>query len=251
MKKYCIVFLALLLCLAMPLTVCAAAPRLVDQAGLLTVDQQAEILNGLDSLSSKHGMDLVIVTTETLNGMEPMDYADDFFDYNGYREDGILLLISMEDRDWWISTCGDGITAMNDDAIELTGERFTDYLSSGDYAEAFRIYMDTCDEMIIRAKDGDPYKAPFSFFSNLMICLIIGFVVGLIATLIMKGQLKSVQFQSGAADYMKPGSLNVTHRQDIFLYRDVQRREKPKSSSGSGTHTSSSGRSHGGGGGKF
>jgi uncharacterized protein len=67
----------------------------------------------------------------------------------------------------------------------------------------------------------------------------------------MKGKLKSVRVQAGASGYVKTGSMNVTHRQDLFLYRDVNRTAKPKDSSGSSTHTSSSGRSHGGGGGKF
>jgi len=65
----------------------------------------------------------------------------------------------------------------------------------------------------------------------------------------MKGQLKSVRFKSAASDYTKAGSMNVTESRDLFLYRTVSRREKPRENSGgSSTHTSSSGRSHGGGG---
>jgi uncharacterized protein len=80
---------------------------------------------------------------------------------------------------------------------------------------------------------------------------VIGLVIAAIATAVMKGKLKSVHAQAGASGYVKNGSMNVTHRQDLFLYRDVNRTAKPKDSSGSSTHTSSSGRSHGGGGGKF
>ena len=130
-------------------------------------------------------------------------------------------------------------------------------LSDGDYAGAFEIYADHCDEFITQAKTGDPYdthnlpKEPFDFLMNLVICFVIGLVIAAIATAIMKGQLKSVRSQAGASSYVKSGSLNVTHRQDLFLYRDVKRTAKPKDSGGSSTHTSSSGRSHGGGGGKF
>ena len=53
-------------------------------------------------------MDLVVVTANTLGGKSPMEYADDYYDYNGYTDDGALLLVSMEDRDWWISTKGSG-----------------------------------------------------------------------------------------------------------------------------------------------
>lgn len=259
MKKICIMILVLLLCVSVAAPVLAeeVMPRVVDQADLLTDAEEASLLSKLNTISSKQGMDVVVVTSDTLEGKSPTAYADDFYDYNGYSEDGILLLVSMEDSDWWISTAGYGIIAFTDAGIEYLAEQFVPLLSDGDYAEAFEIYAGTCDEFIDQARSGDPYdthnlpKEPFAFFKNLLICLGIGFVIALIITGIMKGKLKTVHAQAGAASYVKNGSLNVTHRQDLFLYRDVKRTEKPKSSSGSSTHTSSSGRSHGGGGGKF
>ena len=71
--------------------------------------------------------------------------------------------------------------------------------------------------------------------NTLLICLGIGLVIALIATGIMKGQLKSVRSQSAAADYVKSGSLQVTEAHDLFLYRNIVRHPKPKSNnSGSG-----------------
>ena len=52
-----------------------------------------------------------------------------------------------------------------------------------------------------------------------------------------------------AANYMKPGSMNLTMSRDLFLYSRITKTEKPKG--GSDTHTSSSGRTHGGRGGSF
>ena len=250
--------LALLITLSFAVPAFAEAmPRLVDQADLLTDAQEASLLSELDSISNRQGMDVVVVTADTLDGKSPMAYADDFYDYNGYAEDGILLLVSMEDSDWWISTAGYGITAFTDAGIEYLGNRFVPSLSDGDYAGAFEIFADHCDEFITQAKTGDPYdthnlpKEPFDFLLNLAVSFVIGLVIAAVATAVMKGKLKSVRAQAGASGYVKTGSMNVTHRQDLFLYRDVNRTAKPKDSSGSSTHTSSSGRSHGGGGGKF
>lgn len=256
MKKLFAIILLLLLCLTVVTPVFAEALRLVDQADLLTDWQEESLCEQLDAISVKHGLDVVVVTADTLNGQSPRDYADDFFDYNGYSNDGILLLVSMEDRDWWISTAGYGITAFTDAGIEYLGDRFVPSLSDGDYAEAFDIYADVCDEFLTQAKNGNPYdvhnlpREPFHPLKNLVICLVIGLVLALIITGVMKGQLKTVRAKFGAEDYVKPGSLNVTHRQDLFLYRNVHRTPKPKDG-GSSTHRSSSGRSHGGGGGKF
>ena len=258
MKRIMIVMLALILCLSLFVPAMAqSTPHLVDEADLLSDVEEAQILSMLDAISNRQGMDVVLVTADTLDGKSPQEYADDFYDYNGYSQDGILLLISMEDSDWWISTSGYGITAFTDAGIDRMGELFVPSLSAGDYGEAFEIYADTCDEFITQAKVGDPYdihnlpKEPFSFFRSLLICLVIVFVFALIVTGIMRGKLKTVRFQSGAANYVKSGSLNVTHRQDLFLYRDVKRTPRPKDNGGSRTHMSSSGRSHGGGGGKF
>ena len=258
MKKICIWLLVLLLSISVVTPAFAEAlPRVVDQADLLNPREEAALLSRLDAISTAHGMDVVVVTADTLEGKSPMAYADDFYDYNGYCEDGILLLISMEDSDWWISTTGYGITAFTDAGIEYLGNRFVPSLSDGDFAEAFEIYAEHCDEFITQAKAGQPYdshnlpKEPFEFLTNLAICGVIGLLVAAIATAIMKGQLKTVRPQAGASNYVKKGSMNITHRQDLFLYRNVTRTPRPKESSGSSTHRSSSGRSHGGGGGKF
>lgn len=259
MKRFYTIMLALLLsiCMVVPVFAQEALPRVVDQADLLNPLEEASLLNELDAISDHQGLDVVVVTAYALNGQSPREYADDFYDYNGYSKDGILLLVSMEERDWYISTSGYGKTAFTDAGIDYVSEQFLPFLSAGDYATAFHVYADTCDTFIAEAKSGDPYdiqdlpKEPYDFFFNLLICLVIGFVVAFIVTGIMRGQLKSVRAQTGAADYVKSGSLNITHRQDLFLYRDVHRTEKPKDSGGSSTHRSSSGRSHGGGGGKF
>lgn len=257
MKKLIGILLALCLLMAVCFTAQAASPLLTDEAGLLSSSEAAALEQKLTQISTRQGMDIVIVTVDSTDGEDPMDFADDWFDYNDYREDGILLLVSMEDRDWWISTTGYGITAVTDAGLDYMSDQFLPYLSDGDYAQAFSAFADLCDEFITQANTGDPYdyhnlpKAPFKSGRNLIIALVIGFVVALIATGSMKRKLKSVQQQVKADDYVTPGSLQLTNSRDLFLYTHVDRREKPQSSGGSSTHTSSSGTSHGGGGGKF
>ena len=58
----------------------------------------------------RQSCDVIVVTVASLDGKTAESYADDYFDFNGYGlgqdRDGILLLLSMEDRDWAISTHG-------------------------------------------------------------------------------------------------------------------------------------------------
>lgn len=262
------VFFALLLA-ALPLLPVYAAdlPRLVDDAGLLSDDEEMALLGTLDEISERQQVDVVVVTVDSLEGCSAMEYADDFYDYYGYgfgeQEDGILFLISMEERDWYISTTGYGITAVTDAGLSYMSERFIDDLSDGDYAAAFTTYAKLCDDYITQANTGEPYdvdnlpKEPFWFAGNLVITFGFGFLIALIATGIMRGKLKTVYSRPEADSYVRSGSMHITRQNDLFLYRHIDRREKPEESSsdgssgGSSTHTSSSGTTHGGGGGKF
>ena len=239
--------------------------RVVDMAELLDDSEEASLLSKLDEISERQKLDVVVVTVNTLDGKTPMDYADDFYDYNGYgfgeQHDGVLLLVSIEDRDWWISTSGYGITAFTDAGIEYISEKFLSDLSSGNYADAFTKYAELCDEFITQARTGEPYdtnnmpKGPFKVFTSLFVSLVVGLIVALVVTGRMKGKLKTVRFQPAASEYVKSDSMILTENRDTFLFSRVDRRAKPKDndsgSSGSSTHTSSSGSSHGGGGGKF
>lgn len=270
-KNIVVLFLILLLCMA-PMDFVSAAgdlPRLVDWADLLSDDEETELLNKLDEISERQQVDIVVLTIDSLGGESVVSYADDFYDFKGYGygagHDGILFLISMEERDWYISTAGYGITALTDAGMGYMSEEFLPYLSDGEYAEAFSVFADLCDEYITQARKGVPYdtgnapKEPFGFARHLAIDLPIAFVIALIVTVIMYGQLKTVHSQSGADGYVADGGLRLSRRNDLFLYRNVTRRERPKESSsgsshrsgGSSTHRSSSGRSHGGRGGKF
>ena len=90
----------------------------------------------------------------------------------------------------------------------------------------------------------------------IVIALVVGVVVALIYTGVLKAQLKSVRKNDSAANYMRPGSLSLAVSNDMFLYRNVSRTARPKdnggsSGGGSSTRISSSGRSHGGRSGGF
>lgn len=267
-KRVFLIFFALILFVIPVFPVFAAdgddLPRLIDEADLLSDSEETALLSELDEISERQEMDIVVVTVGSLEGKSAMEYADDFYDENGYgfgeERDGVLFLISTGERDWNISTRGYGITAITDAGREYMFEQLKDDLSGGEYASAFTTFARLCDDFITQAATGEPYdtgnlpKAPFGFAKSLLISLAIAFVIALIATGIMKSSLKTVHSQSGADKYVKKNSLKLTREKDLFLYRHIDCREKPKEeekSSGSKTHTSSSGATHGGGGGKF
>ncbi len=241
--------------------------RLVDRADLLSDSEEADLSDKLDEISNRQQVDVVIVTVPSLEGASVMEYADDFYDNNGYgfgaKKDGILFLISMEERDWHLSTSGFAITAFTDAGMGYLSEKFLPDLSNGAYAAAFGIFAEWCDNYITQARTGAPYDVdnipvePFSPLGALIIAVVAGFVIALIVTGIMRIGLHSVYSQPKADSYMKRDSLRLTKEYELFLYKNVSRTAKPKESSqpkspgGSTTHVSSAGKTHGGKSGKF
>ncbi len=254
MKRIVLCILALLLVLTGIVSASAlslAFTSVYDYEGLLTSDELSALSEKLDRISETYQCAVVIVTDSDLGGKTPTEYADDFYDYNGFgyneTRDGILLFVSLAERKWATSTCGKGIEIFTDSDLYYIEDSFKPYLSSGDYYTAFDTFADLCEEEI--STHG---KFQFSI-TYLFMGLVAGVVIAFIVVLIMKGQLKSVRYQAAAHNYMRNNSMRISEQRDIFLYSTVSRRAKPKDngSGGSSTHTSSSGSSHGGHSGSF
>lgn len=242
--------------------------RMNDSANVLTEDEDNELEDALEELSLRQSFDVVIATIESLESVDYTsmeEYADDLYDFcqfgYGADRDGVLLLVSVGDRKWHISTCGYGITAFTDAGIQYLGEQMTPDMADGDYAAAFRTFVQWSDAYIDAARSGRPYdvknlpREPLSLM-YLFLALGIGLVLAWVVVHVMKSRLRSVAFQENAASYVREGSMNLTNSRELFLYRDVHRTERVEekdsdSSGGSSTHTSSSGTTHGGGGGSF
>ncbi len=258
-KKITALLFALVLCLCTAVPAFAADGfadeyyRVNDLADLLTDSEEAALLQKLDEISQRQKMDVTVAIVNDLDGYDTAaEYADVVYEYCKYgygaEKDGLLLLISMEDRDWAISTCGYGITAFTDADIEYIGKQIKSDLSDGNYAAAFDTYANLCDEFITKARNGESLSIIW-----IPVSIVVGVVLALIIVGSMKGKLKTVRSQAAANNYLKKDGLAITESSNLFLYRNVTRTKKSKENSGSGssTHTSSSGTTHGGGSGKF
>lgn len=237
--------------------------RVVDTAKLLTADEVTSLTQKINEISERQQFDIVIVTVNTLEGKTPQEYADDYYDYNGYgfgeNNDGCLLLISLEESDWYISTTGYGITAFTDAGIEYIGKQLVDDMGDGKWSKAFTKFADLADDFVTQAKSGTPYdtgnlpKNVASIIKSILVSLAIGLIAAFILTdKISKKYTKAVHKKADAGDYLVNGSLQLTGSYENFSHTNVSRTPiQNESSSGSSTHTSSSGTTHGGGGGKF
>ena len=255
-------------------------PRLVDEADLFTAEQEETLLARLDEVSKRQQCDVIIVTVPSLGGKEPMAYADDFFDYNGYGygedDDGILYLLSMEFRDQAYSTYGFAIPAFTDAGQDYIFALMRDDLKKDDWYSAFTKYIPLCDEFLTVARNGDPYdihnlpKTPDDIKNSIITHCLFGAIILAVCGLVASSLVSAIERKTAsggvmktvmASEYMVAGSLHLTRTDETFLNQTESKTRRIKytssgsgggsSSGGSSTHTSSSGRSHGGSSNKF
>ena len=247
--------------------------RVADLAGVIDADRLKSLNALADEVSEKYQCDVAVAFVPDLGGKYVVDYADDFYDYKGYgygpNDDGILLLVSVGDREFAETTYGYGKTAFTDYGMSHYLEpRFTPWLGENDWAGAAEQFITDAGVLLKQARDGNPYdySAPqreqksFKETAPLaaLISAVIGFFSGGIPAGAMKRQMKSVEKEYGAANYAR-GGLNLRARDDRFLYANVSKTRIQSDTEhrsgggggGSSVHFSSSGRSHGGSHGKF
>ena len=224
-------------------------PLVVDNADLLTDAEEKEFVDKLNAFTEEYEMEIAFLTVTSLEDKTAQEYADDFYDYNGYgygeNDDGFLLLyLPGEDgqRELYLTTHGDAIYKMSDDMINTMLLEMKDDIISGNYSAAL-------DKYIAKATE---YVKPGVHFIWLFVFILVGCVIALFVLNGMAAANKSVIRQADAKVYVRGGSLVLMNSNEVFKGTYVNKEEKvQENSSGSSTHTSSSGRTHGGGGIKF
>ena len=265
MKKISLILVSIMLLALIALPALSAAgdpPLLVDKAGILTDYQRETLEEKLNEISERHqcNVSVIILNGGVTGAITP--FTDDYFDHNGYgygsTNDGVMLLVDMESRQWCTSTAGTGWDALNDDALYQIEGYVEYYLSEGNYSKAFSIYAEMVDSYL--SGNGDYYDSDVNRNTEPtpvmgLVSAGLGVATGFGVVGSMKSKLKSVRTQYAANNYANRDSMTVYRAEDTFLYRNVSRtRRATESSGGSGghsSHTSSSGVSHGGHSGHF
>lgn len=267
-----------LLCLILPLsglcaTAYAAAPeqRVYDLADLFTAEQRDSLERQISALRELTGMDAVVVTTSDAGGKSSMQYADDYYDDNGFGTgpdySGVLFLIDMDNREAYISTCGDMIDYLTDARINSILDDAYPNLAGQDYYAAATVVLDGIGGYYEAGVPKGQYRqdeygnitkyrsiTPGEIAISAIIALIAG--IGGVLAVYFKYQRPATVYRY---PFAKKSDMKLTVHEDILVNRIVTQRKIETSSGGgsgsgggrSSTHTSGGGRSHGGGGRKF
>lgn len=274
LKKISALLCAICLIIAFPLAVLAdtSAVKLIDEAQLLSSSEYEEVLGTLENVSSKYDVDIAVLTVDGLNGKDIVSFSDDYYDEHGYGtgEDnsGVLWVIDMGSRESYITTSGEGISAVTDYGKDLLAGEVNPYLSAGDYRGAMVAYADTMDRYFDAERKGQPVdtyeqetepeayeRSAGDYAAGGAVSLGAGFGLSFAATSGMKRKMKSVRRQTSASAYADPHGLNLRENTDRYLYHRIvavplPRNDGPRNGpqgGGSSVHMSSGGHMHGGG----
>ena len=268
-RKWTIPFLGLLIALLLVTPALAAADYganydeteqlgyVIDTVPLLSDGEWNKLEDMAETVSTHYGCGVYVVTVE--------DYEDygtgDVFDVttqiyhdndNGFgvgdRRNGIMLLLSMDDRDWAMFVYGEGAEyAFNSYGQEQLEEVFLDNFADNDWYGGFSDYIEACGEYLAKAEAGQPVRANPLWGIGLSAGL--SCLVAFSVCMVMKRKMKTAR-QKTEADAYSDGGLVLTASHDNYTHT-TETRQKIESSSDSSGSSSHSGGGGSGRSGKF
>ena len=148
----------------------------------------------------------------------------------GEEKNGILLILSMKERDYSLIAYGsDAHYAFTDYGKEVLEESFLDDFRHNDWYEGCRDFLNGCEEMLAKAARGEPVDVDYESRNGIpdTVSTAIVVFVPLLAAFGscegMRRQMKPVSRKSRADDYILPGGINLNIQRDTFVNRTVTR----------------------------
>ena len=274
MKKYCGLMAAVLMlgCGSSSVISVKAAQEgnVYDYASLLTDSEMQSLNEDIEALEEESGWNVYAVTTNDAEGKSAVAYADDFFDsHSSEQEDGVALLIDMDNREITISTGGEAIRYLTDSRIDsILDDAYTD-ISDGRYGACFETMLDGVTGYYHAGIPNGQYNYDTETgeisahrelaITEFLIALAAAIGAGALVYGVVVGKYR-LKFNTDRYDFRKNGRVKLIVKEDNFINQTVTHRHIPKQTSSGGgggssnrssTHRSSSGRSHGGGSRKF
>lgn len=104
--------------------------------------------------------------------------------------------------------------------------------SYGDIIDVSDDYDETGGQSVTYTESGSTSETNNT--KTIMMCIIIGCVIGGAVTFAMVSSMKSVRRQTGAADYKKPNSLHFDINTDSYLYNRIEKTPLPQQNQSGG-----------------
>ena len=243
-----------------------------DMAGILSDEEERDLLSLAEQISLDNNMDIRVVTTDDTGGKSTRSFSDDYFESLTGTYEGACYLIDMDNREFYLTTEGRMIWYINDDRRDAILDHAYGYASSGDFDEVFRSMLSDTQRFLNQGVEHgtvqyDEDTGTYTYYSEPKgVTCGEGLLAGLIGLLTAAGSFFGIRAKYQLKFPEKENysfhdnvHLNLNMKQDSFVRRFVTHRHIPRNTGGGGgghshtstTHHTSSGHSAGGGGRKF
>lgn len=250
MKRTMMLLLAVLMLLTLAVPVMAAAEYVVDDADILTDGEEQELKALAVEISGRYNCDICILTVwdyRDYGSGNVRSTAEQYFTAQGLGQgsdkNGVLLLLSMAERDYALIAHGNlANTAFTDYGKEVLSEEFLDDFRYDDWYDGFYDYLDGSERFLDAAEHGKPVDVSTGGKGVIWLVVLIPLAVAGIACGIMAATMKNARKQTHANSYIPDGGVQITGRSDRFINRTVVRQKiENNSSSSGGTRVNSGG----------
>lgn len=230
----------------------------IDEANIFTPQQEIKLMDMTNEIYSKYGFELVLYTTDTKIYKPIQDFADDYYDYNGYGDNGMFFMISLDERDYYTSTAGYAINLFDNKKLNRLHNYVLEDLSDDQYYDAFYKYAEEVALSVDAYNNGTAHFIPLSkadasrLIKKEAIVFIMAIIIAVVIVKSFEKALNAANKKVEANNNIDYGTFILSHSNDVYVTTQISKIPKSDNNSrGGGSHRSSSGRSHGGGGGKF
>ena len=158
----------------------------------------------------------------------------------GDGRDGVIVLLSMEERDYAMFVYGEYAEyAFDEYGQEKLEEKFLGFFEYDDWYGGISHYLDACDEFLTKADEGDPVRP--SYWENILLVTGLSCLVSGAVCFWLLRSMKTVRAKDKADTYVSKGGLHLTQQLDQFSHTTVTRTKIQKESSGGSTYSESGG----------
>jgi len=265
-KTFLLLIILLSLCISMAAPVHAAdiepisgelpagGDLVIDETSLLSDTEWQKLNDRASALTSKYQCEIRILIIPDMWVSDAKEHAISVYkgsDFGyGAERSGIMMMLSMADRDYALIAHGYGNTVLTDHGRDvILNDYMLPLLKNNYYYEAFIVYLDKIEEFLMMAQAGTPFdvdtdeaylaqQAESARAAKIVFNILIPLLVALIVCLIFRSQMKTARKQRAAANYIPDGGFVLTGSSDTYLYSTEVRRTIEDSSSSGGTTTS-------------
>ena len=245
-----------------------------DAAGLMSAQERQTLEAKAQELAQKYGVGVYVLSVDdyrNYGGSSNIDFWTEklYIDNKlglGNEQDGVILVLSMEERDYCLKIYGrNALFAYTDYAQGQLTDRFLSSFRYNDWYGGFSKYMEFGETILEDAQDGSPMEEPVrevnvagTIGGSALLSAIIGLLTGSGRVRRLKRTMKNTGVKKTAVNYVSQEKMmKLNSKQDHYLNTTVSRvrihHDSGKSSGGGHGGGGTTINSHGfsGGSGKF